>query len=113
VAESVIVTTVGRLVRRKGVAWFVREVLPLLEEDGRPYLYLVVGRGGEREAIERAIAERDGALPVKLLGGISDEALRLLRELPPGPVSRARGIALLEKIIDLRAQLAELDNKGP
>jgi phosphatidylinositol alpha-1,6-mannosyltransferase len=43
---------VGRLVRRKGLAWFVREVLPELAAN-RPALRLViVGDGPERAAIE-------------------------------------------------------------
>jgi len=42
---------VGRLVRRKGLAWFVRHVLPSLAR-ARPQLRLVVlGDGPEREAI--------------------------------------------------------------
>lgn len=45
---------VGRLVRRKGVAWFVREVLPTLAA-ARPGLRLVVlGDGPERGAIVAA-----------------------------------------------------------
>jgi phosphatidylinositol alpha-1,6-mannosyltransferase len=45
---------VGRLVRRKGLAWFVRDVLPELARD-RPNLRLVVvGDGPERAAIEAA-----------------------------------------------------------
>jgi phosphatidylinositol alpha-1,6-mannosyltransferase len=50
---------VGRLVRRKGVAWFVRDVLPELARD-RPSLRLVVvGEGPQRDAIE-AVAQRAG-----------------------------------------------------
>jgi phosphatidylinositol alpha-1,6-mannosyltransferase len=49
--ERECVLFVGRLVRRKGLAWFVRQVLPALAA-ARPGLRLVVlGDGPEREAI--------------------------------------------------------------
>lgn len=51
-----ILVTVGRLVKRKGVQWFVEEVLPRL---GPKYLYVVVGTGPEQEAIEDAVVRRN------------------------------------------------------
>lgn len=69
--------TVGRLVARKGVAWFVANVLPLLPADVR---YAVAGSGPETAAVRRAAdrAGLDGR--VLLLGRVSDEQRgRLLR----------------------------------
>jgi len=63
--------TVGRLVRRKGVAWFVRHVLPKLSN----VLYVVVGVGPEREEILRAAAETGMQDNVCLVGKVSDERL--------------------------------------
>jgi phosphatidylinositol alpha-1,6-mannosyltransferase len=72
----VVLLTVGRLVKRKGVAWFIRNVLPRLEK----VLYVVVGEGEDREDIERAIAETNAAPDVLLLGKVSEERLtNLLR----------------------------------
>jgi glycosyltransferase involved in cell wall biosynthesis len=51
-----ILVTVGRLVKRKGVQWFVEEVLPRL---GPKYLYIIVGTGPEREAIQEAVIRRN------------------------------------------------------
>jgi phosphatidylinositol alpha-1,6-mannosyltransferase len=51
-----ILVTVGRLVKRKGVQWFVEEVLPRL---GPPYLYVIVGTGPEQAAIQDAVIRRN------------------------------------------------------
>jgi glycosyltransferase involved in cell wall biosynthesis len=67
-----ILLTVGRLVRRKGVAWFVDKVLPRLPEDA---VYLVVGDGPDRARIHEAAAHRGLGSRVQLLGRISDETL--------------------------------------
>lgn len=52
--DELVVLSVGRHVRRKGFAWFVREVMPRL--DPRVRLELV-GDGPERECIEHAADE--------------------------------------------------------
>lgn len=73
--SGLILCSVGRLVPRKGVAWFVDNVMPLLPEDVQ---FLVAGEGPERARIEAAI-DRHG-LPgrVRLLGAVSDEDLEVL-----------------------------------
>ncbi len=67
----VVLLTVGRLVKRKGVAWFVRHVLPRLDNA----LYLVIGVGPEKEAIERAAAETGTTHRLWLAGQVPDERL--------------------------------------
>jgi phosphatidylinositol alpha-1,6-mannosyltransferase len=47
--------TVGRLVRRKGVAWFVQEVMPILLRDFPALRYRIVGSGPEEAAIRAAM----------------------------------------------------------
>jgi phosphatidylinositol alpha-1,6-mannosyltransferase len=70
-AGRVVLLTVGRLVKRKGVAWFVRNVLPHLPN----VLYVVVGVGPEQEAIERAAADTGVAHRLWLAGKVSEERL--------------------------------------
>jgi glycosyltransferase involved in cell wall biosynthesis len=65
----------GRLVKRKGVAWFAEHVLPLVPDD---VLYVVAGDGTEREPIAEAAARADMTDRVLLLGRVSDEARDLL-----------------------------------
>jgi phosphatidylinositol alpha-1,6-mannosyltransferase len=65
---------VGRLVRRKGLAWFVREVLPGLAAE-RPGLGLtVIGGGPEQRAVEAAAREAGVADRVRFEGVLDDAA---------------------------------------
>jgi len=66
-ANKKILLSVGRLIRRKGISWFISEVLPGLSEE---YVLLVAGDGPERNAIERAIVDRQLMSRVVLLGSV-------------------------------------------
>lgn len=67
-----VVITAGRLIERKGHAWFVRDVLPRLEAD---VTYLIVGAGPQTDAIEAAAAAAGVAGRVVMAGRLSDAAL--------------------------------------
>jgi glycosyltransferase involved in cell wall biosynthesis len=67
-----VLLTVGRLVERKGVAWFVGAVLPLLPDGA---IYAVVGEGPQRDAIAAAAAAGGVAHRVCMLGRVSDDLL--------------------------------------
>jgi len=64
-----IILTVGRLIRRKGVAWFIESVMPKLPEE---VIYLVVGEGEDRPIIERVIIENKLNNRVLLLGHVDE-----------------------------------------
>lgn len=70
-----VLLTSGRLARRKGVAWFIRNVLPILPETT---LYVVAGDGADRENIQSAIEETKLFTRVKPLGYVSDRARDIL-----------------------------------
>jgi len=70
--ELVLLTT-GRLVPRKGVEWFVRNVLAEFKDEN--IIYLVAGAGQMQEAIETAVREKGLGDKVKLLGRVSDADL--------------------------------------
>ena len=70
-----ILCSVGRLVPRKGVEWFVSNVMPSLPDD---VVYLVAGEGPDRTRIESAIARGNLSSRVKLPGSISDTELQNL-----------------------------------
>ena len=97
-----ILCSVGRLVPRKGVAWFVSNVMPLLPDD---VVFLVAGEGPDRARIESAIAERNVSSRVKLLGSVSDAELEQLYQgadlfvMPNVPVANDMegfGLVMLE-----------------
>ncbi|MDO8529380.1 MAG: glycosyltransferase family 4 protein, partial [bacterium] len=69
------ILTSGRLAKRKGVAWFIRSVLPKLPEN---IIYIVAGDGPDKGNIENAIRENNLQNRVKTLGYISDETRNIL-----------------------------------
>lgn len=62
--------SVGRLIRRKGTAWFVEKVMPALGEN---YVYVIAGDGPERPVIQEAVDRLRLQDQVYLLGRISDQ----------------------------------------
>lgn len=70
-----VLLTSGRLAKRKGVAWFVGNVLPKLPEN---IIYAVAGDGPDRENIKNAIEKTGLASRVKMLGYIPDEKRNIL-----------------------------------
>ncbi len=71
-AAPLLLCSLGRHVKRKGFAWFIREVMPRLPEEVH---YWLGGDGPESEAIERAIAETGLARRVRLVGRLDEEEL--------------------------------------
>lgn len=75
IQDKVVLLTAGRLVKRKGAEWFIRNVLGQLGEDT---LYVLAGSGPEEENIRKAIAETHLENRVRLLGRVTDEARNIL-----------------------------------
>jgi phosphatidyl-myo-inositol dimannoside synthase len=73
--DTLILTTIGRLVRRKGVQWFVRNVFPHLPSGT---VYLIAGDGPRRRETEDLIRGMALAGRVKLLGRIDAEYREIL-----------------------------------
>lgn len=66
--------TVGRMVRRKGHEWFIREVMPSVD---RRAVYITVGDGPEEENVRQAAAESPASDRIFLLGRRPDEVLKM------------------------------------
>jgi len=76
---------VGRLIKRKGLAWFVRDVLPGVAAR-RPALKLaIVGAGPERGAVERAARAGGVADRLQWFGAAGEDRARI----PIGPNPQA------------------------
>lgn len=73
--DCLIMITVGRLVKRKGVQWFLENVMPQLKDKN--IIYLVIGAGEESEAIKSTQGHYH-LDNVRLLGRVSDEDLEAL-----------------------------------
>lgn len=70
-----VILTSGRLVKRKGVAWFIENVMPKLGEN---IIYAVAGDGPDRENIKRAAEKNNLQGRVKIFGYVNDEARNIL-----------------------------------
>jgi phosphatidylinositol alpha-1,6-mannosyltransferase len=68
-AGRVVLVTLGRLVRRKGAAWFVRHVLPQLSG----VLYVLIGVGPDQDEILRAAREAGVTDALWLAGSVDDQ----------------------------------------
>lgn len=75
VSERSLLVTVGRLVRRKGVVWFIRNVLPRLPEE---CIYVISGDGPEHREIVSLIGSDEYADRVFCLGMIDEDTKALL-----------------------------------
>ncbi|OPX28219.1 MAG: hypothetical protein B1H08_06305 [Candidatus Omnitrophica bacterium 4484_171] len=73
-----VLVSVGRLIERKGVHWFIDKVIPLLLEEYKDFIYVVVGDGPTRGKIESIIQERKLSGWIKLLGRIDDGFLKIV-----------------------------------
>ncbi|MEX1112694.1 MAG: glycosyltransferase family 4 protein [Candidatus Andersenbacteria bacterium] len=74
-ADTTVLLTTGRLVARKGHAWFVQHVLPSLPANT---LYVIAGSGPEQAAIMQTARTANMTDRVQMLGRVSDEALQVL-----------------------------------
>jgi len=70
-----VLVTVGRLVKRKGVAWFVDCVMPQLDPC---YIYIVAGNGPEFDRIQRLVSRLNLENRVLMLGRVSNDTRRVL-----------------------------------
>jgi phosphatidylinositol alpha-1,6-mannosyltransferase len=71
-SDATVLLTLGRLVRRKGAAWFVSDVLPRLPATTH---YVLAGTGPDEERVVAA-ADSAGERPRVHLLGLVDESLR-------------------------------------
>lgn len=70
-----VVLSVGRFVERKGVAWFIKQVLPSLVEEDPSTVFIVSGDGVYREGVEKAIVDSSLEKIVFLFGRTTEETL--------------------------------------
>ncbi|EKE11297.1 MAG: Glycosyl transferase, group 1 family [uncultured bacterium] len=64
-----VIMTSGRLAKRKGAAWFVRNVMPKLADN---ILYIIAGDGPDKKNIASAIQETGLSHRIKAIGYMGD-----------------------------------------
>ena len=102
IEDKKLLVSVGRLVKRKGVLWFVENVMTRLDSG---YQYIVAGNGPEYAAIQDAIRRLKLEDRVLMTGRVTDETRNLLYNaadifimpniIVPGDVE-GFGIAIIE-----------------
>jgi len=70
-----LLVSVGRLVKRKGVLWFVENVMPRLDSE---FFYIVAGNGPEYPAVCNAIKRLKLEDQILMTGRVTDETRNLL-----------------------------------
>lgn len=94
--------TVGRQVKRKGHAWFIDKVMPLIKSD---VVYLAIGDGPEHEALKRMVRQSSQKDDIILAGRQPDDLLKqayaaadlfIMPNIPVEGDMEGFGIVLLE-----------------
>jgi phosphatidylinositol alpha-1,6-mannosyltransferase len=70
-----ILLTIGRLTKRKGVAWFIKNVMPQLDVD---IIYLIAGVGSEEKHIKEMIIKSGTMNQVIVLGKVTEDDKNML-----------------------------------
>jgi glycosyltransferase involved in cell wall biosynthesis len=73
--DCAILVSVGRLEARKGIDWFIREVLPLVEDE---VVFLVAGSGPREPAIRQASEALARRGQVRFLGRVTEHEKNVL-----------------------------------
>lgn len=71
--EDDLLVFVGRLVRRKGLEWFVQAVLPRIARRRSEVRLAIIGAGPERSAIQAAAVTTGVADRIEWLGALGDD----------------------------------------
>ena len=76
--KKIILFTIGRLVKRKGVYWFVENVMPKLDKK---FIFCIAGGGPEYDSIAHLITKKGLSSRVFLFGRVDDKEKNLLFSL--------------------------------
>jgi phosphatidyl-myo-inositol dimannoside synthase len=71
--DRFLLLSVGRLVKRKGHAWFMKEVLPLIQSN---VAYVLIGDGAEAETIQQLKQQSPKSDRIILAGKVSNRLLQ-------------------------------------
>lgn len=105
--ENQLLLFVGRLVRRKGLVWFVGTVLPLLAQRHPALRLAIIGAGPEHGAVERAAAKAMVTDRLEWLGAVPEmekwqwlarASICVMPNIPVDGDMEGYGIAALEAV---------------
>ncbi len=70
-----IILTLGRLAKRKGVSWFIENIVPNLDKN---IIYIIAGDGEDKTKILKTIKKNNLQKKVKLFTQLNDEERKIL-----------------------------------
>jgi len=76
--DTILLLSVGRLVKRKGIVWFLDNVMPEVVIEEPKTVFVICGKGPEQSEIQSAIDRNGLTASVILLGTVSDQDLQVL-----------------------------------
>ena len=76
--DKKVIVSVGRLVRRKGFHWFIKNVIPEILKKRDDFIYLIAGEGVMYKEINETIEKKRLNKYIKLLGKIDNETLKFI-----------------------------------
>lgn len=76
--DRIVILSLGRLVKRKGIHWFVNNVMPGLRKKYPNLIYLIAGDGSYKNEIKKSIRSTKQESSIFMLGKVSDEVKKLL-----------------------------------
>lgn len=78
VQNKKILVSIGRLVERKGHAWFIKSVFPIIPKD---FIYLIGGEGPERPKLLNLIQETGLSERVFAIGRVTEEEKEIMYQI--------------------------------
>ena len=76
--DKKIILSVGRLVERKGLHWFIENVISKIKVQRQDFVYLIVGDGIFKNTIREIIDKNNLEDDVVMLGKVGDKTLKIL-----------------------------------
>ncbi len=115
ISGKVVLLSLGRIVERKGIHWFIKKVLPKLLKKYKNIHYLIAGDGPYRKRIELLVKENKLEEYVTIIGRVTDATKQklyiasdifIMPNIPVRGDMEGQGLVMLEATMSNRPVVA-------